>query len=267
MSSSKLFSAFALGGLALASASLAHADDSSTQYTQAVTAYNNRTSPDSVTQGLQLLTQAETTVADDDAKYDILILESRLYYWQGDHLTDNDAKLASFTSGMDAATRAKAVDGDYSDAFYCYAANLGDWALAKGVLASLSRKQELLDNLNAALNAVSTHSGSAAETYDAYGPDRALGRTYFKLPTLAGGSLSESIKHLSKAYSAAPTDSKNILYYAESLSYGTNDQKTLAKQLLTALAAVTDPAAFDPTRAPETTEDIEAAKALLNTLN
>ena len=79
MSSSKLFSAFALGGLALASASLAHADDSSTQYTQAVTAYNNRTSPDSVTQGLQLLTQAETTVADDDAKYVLaLTIRNRL---------------------------------------------------------------------------------------------------------------------------------------------------------------------------------------------
>jgi tetratricopeptide (TPR) repeat protein len=53
--------------------------------------------------------------------------------------------------------------------------------------------------------------------YEDGGPDRVLGRVYFKLPGIAGGSKKKSLEHLLKSKELAPNDALTRCYLAETL--------------------------------------------------
>lgn len=204
---------------------------------------------------------AETT----ETKYDILILNSRSLYFKGIKTSGNEAKMAIHGAALDKSKAASALDDQYAEAYYQYAINLGRWAEAKGILASLSRKDELIGAAEKAIERI-TRLGAAGEEIDGYGPARTLGRVYFKLPGFAGGSRSKSLEYLNQAYENAPENSLNTVYLAEVLSAGNSAEKNRARQILKALLENNDPATLNPDRIPETQDEFNQARALLRDL-
>jgi tetratricopeptide (TPR) repeat protein len=51
--------------------------------------------------------------------------------------------------------------------------------------------------------------------YEDGGPDRVLGRLYFKLPGIAGGSKKKSLEHLLKSKEIGPNDALTRIYLAD----------------------------------------------------
>jgi len=77
-------------------------------------------------------------------------------------------------------------------AHYFSAGNMGRWALARGIPASLGKWPEMVKHLEAVVK--------NDPSVEDYGVDRIFGRAYMKLPLTAGGSYEKSEKHLKKAY-------------------------------------------------------------------
>lgn len=247
-----------LAGLML-SIGTAKADDKAAQdkLQQATELYKQRTDAAKVTEALTLLEAAAKEVADDEIKFDILILNVRALYWKGMHTTGDANKIVIHESGVKLAGEARTLKPDYAEGFYWSAAHLGRWAEAKGIIASLSKKQEIMDTLEAIFE-LNTKAGDPGETYEGYGADRILGRLYFKLPGFAGGNPATSLKHLTTAFTKGPEIALNTVWYAETLS-GTD--KTKAKQALDDLLKK-DPNTLNLNRIPETNEEFADAKKL-----
>jgi hypothetical protein len=163
---------------------------------------------------------------------------------------------------MDSANAAKAINDDFAEGYYFYGVALGRWAETNGIAASLGRKGELMDSMGAT-QMRETHAGEKGEAIDGYGPNRILGRVYFKLPFLAGGSKSKSLDNLKIAYAQAPQYFMNGIYYAETLNDGNSNEKAQACAILHDIAAKS-PEAGLLQRLPENREDIADAQKLLS---
>jgi tetratricopeptide (TPR) repeat protein len=210
---------------------------------------------------IEILKNAAVAADDEDLKFDISILSSRCNYWIGQHADDKDTKLNYFQVAMDATTEAKAINDDYAEAYYYYGVALGRWAEANGVTSSLGRKDELMQSMKET-KVRTTRTDAKGETIDGMGPDRILGRTYYKLPFFAGGSRSESLKHLGTAYKAEPKYFLNGIFYAETLADGGSNAETAQACQILKDISLKNPEDGYTTRIPENKEDIvDAAKA------
>ncbi len=246
----------------LATSLPARADDKSaaTKLADAIALYNSRTDAAKVTQALALIKAAITEATSDEVKYDLMMLQCKVLYWKGTHTTGDANKITIHDEAKQTADAAKALLPDYADAFYWSAAHLGRWAEAKGIIASLSKKNEIMKTLEAIFE-LNTRAGDAGETLEGFGPDRILGRLYFKLPGFAGGNLATSIKHLDVSYTKGPQIALNMVWYAESLAGGNASQKAKAKQILDEMLAK-DPNTLNLDRVPETIEEFKDARTL-----
>ena len=90
--------------------------------------------------------------------------------------------------------------------------------------------------------------------------DRALGRWYFKVPGLFGGSNKKSEEHLRKSLTYDPNSSASHFFLAETLIDMNRKDEAKAE-----LAKVID-GPIDPEWAPEDREFKEKARHLLSTL-
>jgi len=230
-------------------------DDANAQF-----ARRSSVDPRPTDEALAILQRAEGQADDSDLNYDVYILESRAYYWKGVHVASNDDKMTVHDLGVKAAEKAKAINADYAEAYYFAGINLGRWGEAKGVLASLSRKGELENYMNQALSHP-TRDDQPGKSLDGNGADRVLGRLYFKLPGIFGGSHDKSVFHLKRAVGAAKDLALNIVYYAETLSSGNASEKALAKQLLDEMLSK-DPFTYNTQRVPETLDEFQLARKL-----
>lgn len=254
-------SIFVLSFFAVISTAHANDDIAKAKLAEAQTLYNSRTDAVKVESALNALTTAENEAVEANLKYDILVFTSKILYWKGDHATTDGDKVQLFDAGRAKAGEAKEANDSFGDAYYWYAANLARWGEANGVVASLSKKKELIRTLEE-LATKTNRDGSDGSTYEWHGSDRILGRVYFKLPGFAGGSLDKSLTYLDSAYNAAKEYANNVVWYAESLSNGTAEQKEKAKQILKEMLAK-DPASYNGSRVPETKDEFQAGKALL----
>lgn len=210
---------------------------------------------------IETLKTASTNAEDEDLKFDIAILTSRCHYWLAQHATEKNSKISLFQAAMETAKQAQAINDEYAEGFYYYGIALGRWAEANGVTESLGRKDELMQSMKES-KIRPTREDAKGETIDGMGPDRILGRVYYKLPFFAGGSRSESLKYLSNAYSTAPKFFINGIYYAETLSDG--GSKAEVAQACQILKEISSKKPEDGllTRIPENKEDIvDAQKA------
>ena len=235
-------------------------------YDKAFNLFQSRSRTDStlIDQALLTLSEVEGKAEDSDLNYDIYILESRCLYWKGSHQASNDDKMFTHDLGVQKAEKAKSIDDGYAEAYYFAGINLARWGEAKGILASLSRKGELESYMQQTL-AHRTRGDQPGKMIDGFGPDRVFGRMFYKLPGLFGGSLEKSLMHLRTAYLGAKNIPLNIIYYAESLSSGTREQKAMAIKLLDELLK-SNPLTYNPERLPENLDEFELARKLRNEL-
>lgn len=235
--------------------------------TEAIQTYSKRSAdqPQVIDDTLHQLSKIEGQSEDPELNYDILILESRVYYWKGDHASSRNEKLAAYASGQSKAEKAKQIDDGFAEAYYYTAINLGRWAEADGALTALGKKDQLIALMKDAIRHP-TRNNLRGESVDGFGPYRFFGRMKFKMPRWAGGSIPESIADLQKAFTGAQNFAINVVYYAESLNSGTTQQKSLAKKILTELVSQNS-FTYNEARLPETIEEFELARQLLKAIN
>jgi tetratricopeptide (TPR) repeat protein len=190
---------------------------------QAAAAYARRADPQSARQAVELYGQA---LAADPYSEEAAWKLCRAWYWLGSHLPEDKA-LEPFEKAVEAAKQAVAINPESMAGHYWLGVAYGSYGKAKGVMKSLA----LVDPIKEEMAWVIKKDPA----YEKGGPYRVLGRLYFKLPGLMGGSTAKAIENLKIAVQHGPQRWINHLYLAE--VYLKEGQKDLAKPLLEQIAA------------------------------
>jgi tetratricopeptide (TPR) repeat protein len=188
--------------------------------------------------------RADATPGDFESWWKI----ARACYWLGGHGPEEQRK-QDLERGISAAEHAIAVRRDRPEGYFWKAANMGALAEAFGVRQGLKYRGPIKENLEVVLRLDPAFLQGSA--------DRALGRWYFKVPRLFGGSKTKSEEHLRKSLTYNPNSHASRYFLAETLFSMDRDadaREELQKVLATPL---------DPDWTPEDREFQAKARALL----
>ena len=142
-------------------------------------------------------------------KYEAYWKISRIQYYIGAHTRDKNQKKAIFAQAVYHADKAIDLEPEKPDGYYWRGVNNGKYGETRGVLKSLSLVKPIKNDMNKIIE--------LDRSYEDGGPDRVLGRVYFKLPGFAGGSKDKSLEHFEKSKEYGPNDPFTRLYLAETL--------------------------------------------------
>ncbi len=118
--------------------------------------------------------------------------EKEIFHKQAFQVADEAIQALTGGDQFSDTPRNSAHKTELAQAHYFSAINMGRWAEARGVLASLGQWSNMKKHLEAVIK--------NDETVEDYGAHRTLGRAYMKLPFTHGGSNKKSEKYLRKAY-------------------------------------------------------------------
>ncbi len=133
---------------------------------------------------------------------------SRARYWLGGHAPEVERK-SNFDGGIEAARAAVALEPNRPEGHMWLAANMGSLAESFGLRQGLKYRGAIKDELLAVLRIDPAFQQGSA--------DRALGRWYFKVPGLFGGSNKKSEEHLRRSLVYAPNSTISHFFLAETL--------------------------------------------------
>jgi tetratricopeptide (TPR) repeat protein len=173
---------------------------------------------------------------------------ARARYWLGTHAPEK-ARKGYLESGIAAGRAALALAPTNPDGHFWVAANMGALAESFGLRQGLKYRGDIKDALETVLRLDPAYQQGSA--------DRALGRWYFKVPGMFGGSDRKSEEHLRKSLTYNPNSASSLFFLAETLI--DRDKKDEARALLQKLVA----APVDPDWAPEDRDFKAKASALL----
>jgi tetratricopeptide (TPR) repeat protein len=177
---------------------------------------------------------------------------SQARYWLGTNGLPEPQRKAALEAGIAAARSAIAINAQRPEGHFWLAANMGALAESFGLRQGIKYRGQIKEALLTTLKLDPAFLQGSA--------DRALGRWYFKVPGLFGGSNKRSEEHLRKSLTYNPNSVISHLFIAETLhDMGRKDDARKACQ-----AAIDAP--FDPDWTPEDTRFKEAAKRLLRDL-
>jgi tetratricopeptide (TPR) repeat protein len=173
---------------------------------------------------------------------------ARARYWLGGHAPDAERR-AALEGGIAAGRTAVSINPNRPEGHFWIAANMGALAASFGVRQGLKYRGDIRDELLTVLRLdPSFQQGSA---------DRALGRWYFKVPGMFGGSNKKSEEHLRKSLTYNPNSTASHYFLAETLiDEGRKDDARAELQ------KVID-APLDPEWAPEDRDFKQLAQQLL----
>lgn len=176
---------------------------------------------------------------------------ARAFYWLGHHGPEAGRR-RDLEAGIEAARAAAALRPDRPEGHFWLAATMGGLAESAGVLRGLKFRGAIKAALERVLALDPAYLGGAA--------DRALGRWYYKVPRLFGGSPERAVEHLRRALTYDPDSTIGRYFLAEALlRLGRRDEARAE------LRRVLD-APFDPDFTPEDREWKAKARALLEEL-
>src|SRR5690349_10878838 len=133
---------------------------------------------------------------------------ARARYWLGGHAGDADRK-EIFEQGITAARAAIAAAPQRPEGHFWAAANMGALAESFGLRQGIRYRGQIKDELETVLKIDPGFLQGSA--------DRALGRWYFKVPGLFGGSKQKSEEHLRKSLTYNPDSTASLYFLAETL--------------------------------------------------
>jgi tetratricopeptide (TPR) repeat protein len=176
---------------------------------------------------------------------------ARARYWLGTHAPEKSRK-AYLEGGIAAGRAAVGASTNRPEGYFWIAANMGALAESFGLRQGLKYRGDIKEALETVLRLDPAFQQGSA--------DRALGRWYFKVPGLFGGSNKKSEEHLRKSLTYNPNSASSLYFLAETLvALGKNQ---LARAALEQLLA----APGDPEWAPEDRDFKSKAKDLLQKL-
>jgi tetratricopeptide (TPR) repeat protein len=173
---------------------------------------------------------------------------ARADYWLGGHAAESERR-RYLEQGIDASRKAVGLQPNRPEGHFWLAANMGTLAESFGLRQGLKYRKPIKEELELVLNMDPAFMQGSA--------DRALGRWYFKVPGLFGGSNKEAEAHLRKSLTYNPNSSASLFFLAEVLL----DEGRKADARVE-LQKVLD-APLDPDWTPEDREFKEKARALL----
>ena len=172
----------------------------------------------------------------------------RARYWLGTHAPEAERK-ALLEAGIDAGRAASALEPKRPEGYFWIAANMGALAESFGLRQGLKYRGDIRDNLLTVLKLDPAFQKGSA--------DRALGRWYYKVPGLFGGSRQKSEEHLRKSLTYDANSTASHYFLAETLIDAGKKADARAE-----LQKVLD-APLDPDWTPEDREFKEKARKLL----
>lgn len=173
---------------------------------------------------------------------------ARARYWLGGHAPAAERK-DLLEAGIRTGRTAAAIAPNRPEGHFWIAANMGALAESFGLRQGLKYRGDIRDELMIVLKLDPAFQQGSA--------DRALGRWYFKVPGLFGGSKKKSEEHLRRSLGYNPNSTASLFFLAETLI--ALDREEEAKRELRKLRD----APVDPAWAPEDREFKEKAKQLL----
>jgi tetratricopeptide (TPR) repeat protein len=144
-----------------------------------------------------------------DNKYEAYWRIARMHYFIGEHTEKKKDKKTIFSQGIYYATKAVESEPEKPDGHYWLGVNNGKYGETRGVLKSLSLVKPIKRSMNKVIE--------LDRSYEDGGADRVLGRVFFKVPGIAGGSKDKSLEHLLKSKELGPEDALTRIYLAETL--------------------------------------------------
>jgi tetratricopeptide (TPR) repeat protein len=191
-----------------------------------------------------------SALASDPGNFEAAWKLARVDYWLGGHAPEAERR-GLLESGIDAGRAAIAAQPGRPEGYFWMAANMGTLAESYGVRQGLKYRKPVKEALETALRLdPSFQQGS---------PDRALGRWYFKVPGLFGGSDTQAEAHLRASLSYNPHSTASHFFLAELLI-----DKGRKAEARAELQQVLD-APLDPEWTPEDQDFKEKARRLLAT--
>ena len=169
-------------------------------------------------------------------------------YWLGTHAPESERK-AILESGIAAGQTASTLEPKRPEGYFWIAANMGALAESFGMRQGLKYRGDIKENLLTVLKLDPAFQKGSA--------DRALGRWYFKVPGLFGGSKQKSEEHLRKSLTYDPNSTASRFFLAETLIEAGRKPDARAE-----LQKVID-GPGDPDWAPEDREFKDKARRLL----
>jgi hypothetical protein len=130
-------------------------------------------------------------------------------YWLGTNGLPEPDRKAALEGGIIAARAAIAINANRPEGHFWLAANMGALAESFGLRQGIKYRGPIKDALLTTLKLNPAFLDGSA--------DRALGRWYFKVPGLFGGSNKESEAHLRKSLTFNPTSIISHIFLAETL--------------------------------------------------
>jgi tetratricopeptide (TPR) repeat protein len=173
---------------------------------------------------------------------------ARTRYWLGGHASEADRKKV-LEDGIAAAKTAASLRPERPEGHFWLAANMGALAESFGLRQGIKYRGQIKDALLTVLKIDPAFQEGSA--------DRALGRWYYKVPGLFGGSKQKSEAHLRQSLTYAPQSTASHFFLAETLFDLGRDAEARAE-----LQKVID-APIDPDWAPEDREFQAKARARL----
>ncbi len=214
-------------------------------------AYEQRANPVQAKQSVDLYALAAK--AGGPQAYDALWEGARACYYDG-HYALKDAPdkdlLALYQDGIDRAKAAVALEPKGVEGHFWLGVLYGVYGETKGIFKSLAMVPGIKQEMQTCMELDPSVEG--------YGPDRVLGRLYFKLPGFKGGDNKKSIQYLESSLKGAPTNALTKLYLAE--TYKDEGMKEKAMDQLKGIVSMTP----DPRWAPEQTSIKAEAQRLLD---
>jgi tetratricopeptide (TPR) repeat protein len=170
-------------------------------------AYNRRGDP---AQAAAAVTLFAAAAAADPSSYEAHWQGARACYAYGTYTLPEERtaeRIHVFEDGIGRAKRAVALRPDGVEGHFWLGVLLGVWGEARGVLKSLAVVPEILAAMDTCLR--------LDPSVEAWGPDRLLGRLYFKLPWFKGGDNQKSRQHLERSLAHEPANELTRLYLAD----------------------------------------------------
>ena len=133
---------------------------------------------------------------------------ARARYWIGGHAAAAEARQV-LEAGIAAGKTAAALRPDRPEGHFWVAANMGALAESFGLRQGIKYRGAIKDALLTVLKLDPAFQQGSA--------DRALGRWYYKVPGLFGGSKKKSEEHLRKSLTYAPQSTASHFFLAETL--------------------------------------------------
>jgi hypothetical protein len=159
-------------------------------------------------------------LAADPRDYEAAWKLARASYWLGSHVAAGDRR-GQYERGVDAGRQAAALEPGRPEGRFWLAAAMGAMAESFGLRAGIRYRGPVKRELEAVLRIDPAYLQGAA--------DRALGRWYFRVPGLFGGSRRRAVEHLRRSLTYDPANAASHFFLAEVLLAMDRDEEARAE--------------------------------------